>query len=183
MFLNFSSTSQILVDTSRYTVNSLLLTLQDSQFLQFNLDEKNVGPSLGPKYLNTSYMDSILPGLVERYGRDQPMSINLVTKEAPVSFFEVGVLGVRLTADLQVYVGSELAAVIEVTEGEGSLYAALGPYTDYLLVIRLLTFKINGSKVVSSQIGNIDVESMRNFVNFYAWLALPVVNVLMQPGF
>jgi|LauGreDrversion4_2_1035121.scaffolds.fasta_scaffold322334_2 hypothetical protein len=38
VFLNFSSTSQILIDTSRYTVNSLLLTLHDSQFLQFKLD-------------------------------------------------------------------------------------------------------------------------------------------------
>ena len=64
------------------------------------LNQKNVGPSLGPKYLNTTYMDTILPGLIAKYGADQPMSINLVTKQAPVSFFEVGVLGVKITADL-----------------------------------------------------------------------------------
>jgi hypothetical protein len=124
-------------------------------------------------------MDTLLPGLVKQYGKDQPMSINLVTKEAPVSFFNFGVLGVRLTADLEIYVGSELAAVIEVTNGEVSINAALGPYTDYLLVISLLNFKIIGSKVISSQIGIIDVESMLSFVNFYSWLALPVVNMLI----
>jgi hypothetical protein len=52
-----------------------------------------------------------------------------------------------------------------------------------LLQIKLLTFFINDSKVIGSDIGAIDVESMRNFVNLYAWLAIPVINALMYPGF
>ena len=128
-------------------------------------------------------METLLPGLIAKYGANQPMSIYLVTKEAPYSFMEVGILGVNLTADLYVYVNNDLAATIEVISGTTSLYAALGPYTNYLFVVKLLTFYITDSRVVTSEIGPIDVESMRKFVNFYAWLALPVINMLLSPGF
>jgi hypothetical protein len=74
--LNFTSSDQILVDTSRYTVDSVILTLQDEGLFNFTLTQELLGPFYGPEYLNTTYMDGILPGLIAHYGANQPMSIN-----------------------------------------------------------------------------------------------------------
>jgi len=168
------------VDTSRYTVDSVILTLHDSNVFNFTITQDLLGPVYGPEFLNTSYMDGILPGLIAHYGKNQPMSINFATKQAPSSFFQVGKMGLTLTADLQVYVNSDLAATIEVISAEGSLSATLN---NFLLVIKLLTFYINDAQVVNSEIGPINVQAMRNFVNFFAYLALPVINGFLAPGF
>jgi hypothetical protein len=112
--LNFTSSNQILVDTSRYTVDSVLLTLQDSNIFTFTLDQKTLGPVYGPEFMNTSYMETILPGLIARYGANQPMSVNFAAKQAPTSFFEVDKMGLDLTGDLTVYVNNQHAATIEV---------------------------------------------------------------------
>ncbi len=89
-------------------------------------------------------------------------------------------MGLTLTADLQIYVNTDLAATIEVISAEGSLSATL---TDFLLVIKMLTFYINDAQVLKSEIGPINVQAMRNFVNFFAYLALPVINGFLAPGF
>ena len=112
--LNFTSSNQSLVDTSRYTVDSVLLTLQDSNVFNLTLDQKILGPIYGPEFLNTTYMEGILPGLIARYGANQPVSVNFAAKQSPSSFFEVDKMGLDLTGDLTVYVNNQHAATIEV---------------------------------------------------------------------
>ena len=46
-----------------------------------------------------------------------------------------------------------------------------------------MSFYINDSQVVESEFGPIDLESKRRFVNFMAYITLPVVNKLLQNGF
>ncbi len=125
-------------------------------------------------------MDGILPGLIAFYGANQPMSINFATKQAPSSFFKVDEMGLTVTGDLQVFVNNKLAATIEVITGEGSLNASLN---NFHLFIKLLTFFITDGIVLYSEFGPIDVQSKINFLNFYAYLALPVINVFLAPGF
>ena len=88
-------------------------------------------------------------------------------------------MGLTLTADLNIYVNNDLAATIEVISAEGSISATLN---DFLLVVKVLTFYINDAQVVTSEIGPINVEAMRSFVNLFAYLALPVINTFLAPG-
>ena len=55
--------------------------------------------------------------------------------------------------------------------------------TDFILVPQFVSFYITDSNVFQTEIGPIDVESKRRFVNFMAYLTIPIVNQLLLPGF
>ena len=50
------------------------------------------------------------------------------------------------------------------------------------MVVQLVSFYINDSKVVDSEFGPIDLESKVRFVNFMAYISLPVINKLLENG-
>lgn len=55
---------------------------------------------------------------------------------------------------------------------------------DFLLSIKVLTFLyINDAQVLYSDIGPINTEILRNFVNLFFYLSLPVINGFLSPGF
>ena len=54
---------------------------------------------------------------------------------------------------------------------------------NFTLTIQFQSFYITDSQVIQSEIGPIDVESKRKFVNFMAYIMLPVVNSLLANGF
>ena len=88
VLLNFTSSNIVLVDTSRYTIDSILLTVQDTGLFDVNITQETLGPVWGPHFLNTTFGDSVLSGLINKYGRDQPMSLRIATSKAPTSFFK-----------------------------------------------------------------------------------------------
>ncbi len=98
-------------------------------------------------------MEGVLPGIIARYGANQPVSVNFATTQSPSSFFQVGKMGLDLTADLNVYVNSQLAASIEVISAQSSISATL---KDFLLSIKFLTFYISDAQVLYSDIGPIN---------------------------
>ena len=54
---------------------------------------------------------------------------------------------------------------------------------DFLLSIKVLTFYINDAQALYSDIGWINAYELRSFVNVFAYLALPVINGFLSPGF
>ena len=60
----------------------------------------------GPLILNTTYIETFLPGLVKRFGADQPMSIKFATVKAPTTYFHPDTIGMIINADLTVYVNN-----------------------------------------------------------------------------
>jgi len=73
-----------------------------------------------------------LPGIIKRYGADQPCNIVVQTTKAPTSTFNVGQIGMTITADISVYVNKELATVIEIIDAAGLISVDL---TNFLLKI------------------------------------------------
>lgn len=80
-----------------------------------------LGPEYGPKFLNTSFANSFLPGIVAKYGLNQPMKIGLSTKEAPTSFFKPNELGLDLNPLITVYVNDDVAVEIEVLNADAAI--------------------------------------------------------------
>ncbi len=79
-----------MVDTSRYTIDSALLTIQDAGLFNITLTQALLGPNFGPEFLNTTYIDTLLPGMIKKFGADQPVEINFATTQAPSSSFKPG---------------------------------------------------------------------------------------------
>lgn len=180
MALNFTSSNEILLDVSPYSVNSLLLTLQDSNTFNITITQETLGPQFGPEYLNTTFGETILPGLIAHFGADQPMSLGFATKEAPLSYSKADEMGLHVTGYLMLWVRDELACIIEVNDAQAGLAASL---KDFVLQVQLLSFYINGASVAYSAIGEIDVQAMRTLVNFFARVLIPVVDRYLEPGF
>jgi hypothetical protein len=104
MKLNFTAKNYITVDTSTYTVDSALLTMHDRNIFNITITQKLLGPILGPKYLNTTFLDTILPGIEAKFGANQPAVINFATLKHPTSFFNPGEIGVSVTGAITVSV-------------------------------------------------------------------------------
>lgn len=63
-------------------------------------------------FLNTTFGDSIMFGLNNKFGKDQPMSLRINTSKAPTSFFKTNEIGIEVTFDIWIYVRDELAVRI-----------------------------------------------------------------------
>jgi hypothetical protein len=48
--------------------------------------------------LNTTYIDTILPGIAAKFGMDQPVTIDVATRDSPLSYMKPGQIGLDLTA-------------------------------------------------------------------------------------
>ena len=60
----------MLVDTSSWATDSVLDMVHQSGVFKMTLDQQKLGPSFGPNFLNTSFIDTMLPGLAAKYGKD-----------------------------------------------------------------------------------------------------------------
>ena len=83
-------------------------------------------------YLNTTFLDPFLPGLIQVYGRDQPVKLGFAPSKAPTSAFKPGSLGIDVTADISVIVNDDVACTIEFFDALGTVSATL---SDFLLKI------------------------------------------------
>lgn len=55
---------------------------------------------------------------------------------------------------------------------------------NFLLTIQFQpVFYIESAKLLYTDIGPINTEQLRSFVNFFAYLARPVINNILAPGF
>jgi hypothetical protein len=59
-----------MIDTSRFTVDSLILNFHDGGYLKLTLDQDKLPPSNASILLNTTYIDTILPGIAAHFGKD-----------------------------------------------------------------------------------------------------------------
>lgn len=64
--------------------------------------------------MNTSHIDTYLPGLVKKFGANQPVEINFMTTKAPTSYFQPGKLGADVSGRITVTSQGQLACIIDV---------------------------------------------------------------------
>jgi len=125
-------------------------------------------------------MDTILPGLIARFGANQPIEVRVATRDSPLSHMKIGELGLDVSVQLTVLVNGVVACEIDVTNAKTVVALSL---KQYLVKLQFLSFYINSSEVVKSEIGPIDVESKRRFVNLMAYLTIPVINSFIANGY
>lgn len=91
------------IDVSRYTVESLFLTLFESNRLHVLLTNDIIPPTSAFS-LTTTSLDVFLPGLVAKFGNDVPMTILIAAKEYPLAIFTPESMGgsISLSLDFQV---------------------------------------------------------------------------------
>ncbi len=100
--------------------------------MNITLTQSLLGPELGPKFLNTTYIDTLLPGMIAKFGKDQPVEINFAANQAPTSQFKPAQMTVDVTAELTVTVNGQLACIIDVISAQTVVSATL---KDFLLKI------------------------------------------------
>lgn len=64
------------IDISQYTVESMFLTLQESDKLKIYIDDQMI-PATSAFNLTTTSLNDLLPGLVDKYGAGLPMGISI----------------------------------------------------------------------------------------------------------
>ena len=69
--VDLTDRAQMMVDASAYTVDSFLNVIQGKGLFSFMLDDQ-IFDGLLADYLSTTYLDGILPGLVDKCGADIP---------------------------------------------------------------------------------------------------------------
>ena len=169
-----------MIDASRYSVDSFILNFYDGGYLKVMLDQEKLGPYNGPLFLNTTYIDSLLPGIAAHFGKDQAVHIDLATRESPLSYMKPGQIGLDVSPEITVRVNGQVACILDLISAQTVIAASLNNFTFIVLVV---SFFINGYQVVDSKFGPIDLESKRRFINFLTYITLPVVNKLLVNGF
>ena len=59
----------MVVDFSQYSVDSLLMVIQQKGYFKLSLDDTTFG-GVAKEYLTTTVLDGFLPGIVAKYGKD-----------------------------------------------------------------------------------------------------------------
>lgn len=108
------------------------------------------------------------------------MTLRIKTSKAPNSFFKPGVLGMKTTFAITVFVNQDKACTIEVIDAEGSISASL---SKGVLTSKILSLYINDARVVDSNIGDqIPIFTLRIFANWAMNIAIPVINEYFGQG-
>ena len=90
MEIDLTTRNQMIVDASTYSVDSLLLVMQDKNWFNYHLTPDTFNSEEVKKYLTTTYLDGLLPGIAAKYGKDVPVSLKFTSDKAPNSFFTTG---------------------------------------------------------------------------------------------
>ena len=109
--IDLSQHNQMMVDASTYSVDSLLSVLQEQNWFSFLFTPDTFG-GIAKGYLSTTYLDGILPGLITKYGKDTPVSVNFISQLAPNSFFNVDEVGAKMHARIEFIINNEIAVAL-----------------------------------------------------------------------
>jgi hypothetical protein len=130
-------------------------------------------------YLTTTILDGFLPGIVKKFGEDQPASLTFRTKVAPNSYFSMDTVGAKVSAAIDFIVNNEKAVSLSVTDADATVKPALANFT---LFIDILQFTVKAITIDESLIGEVNATELKVFLNVLFRLAIPVINQVMAGG-
>lgn len=164
---------------SHYVTDSWLIGIFQSGFLNGLVSNEHI-PSL-PVNLTTTYFQGLLPGLVERYGKDQNVSIILNATVAPTTIFHADGMGVMFSTNLTFYVHEERAITVTVTNMDFIISLALN---SNLLKVQIVELKDFDCQASNSVIGDFNAAEFKDFFNVGARVAIPFINTFyLYKGF
>eukprot|EP00347_Sterkiella_histriomuscorum_P011713 403371396 len=167
------SSNAVQMAVSHYSADSVLVAIHDTGLFDYVITKEAV-PGLD-NMLTTTYLEGLLPGLEAKYGKDQPVTIEMKATQAPKAEFKENDLGLILNLDLTFRVNSEIAIIVSVIDLIAHVEAMLqGPN----FTTKVNTVKIDQCSASQSQIGDFDAESFRDFFNVSVRIAIPFLNEL-----
>lgn len=177
--IDLSQHNQMMVDASTYSVDSLLSVLQEQNWFSFLFTPDTFG-GIAKGYLSTTYLDGILPGLITKYGKDTPVSVNFISQLAPNSFFNVDEVGAKMHARIEFIINNEIAVALQVNDADALVSPSLN---DFILKIQVIKFALKVITVTETKIGTIDGDEIKVFLNVLFRLGIPVANSFLNGGF
>ena len=167
------------LDLSAYTVESFFLTLFESGKLEITITNEMI-PSESALVLTTSSLEEFLPGLVAKYGADQPMAIKISAHDFPRAIFTPADMGANLALDFSLIVeGQGNALVLSFGDVVAMLKLSL---TDFRLYPLLESMKIGTLVATESQIGEVNTQSLKSILNLTFKALIPMANIFLTKG-
>eukprot|EP00347_Sterkiella_histriomuscorum_P011898 403370674 len=166
-----TSANSVQLAVSHYSADSFLVAIHDTGLFDFVLTQQKI-PGLS-KMLNTTYLEGLLPGLVAKYGNDQPVTIEIKATQSPRAEFKENDLGLILNLDLTFRVNSEIAIVVSVIDLSAHVDAMLqGPN----FTTKVNTIIIDKCTSSQSQIGFFNALTFKFFFNMSIRIVIPILN-------
>ncbi|CDW75575.1 bactericidal permeability-increasing protein [Stylonychia lemnae] len=169
-----SVANSVQMSLSHYTADSFLMAIHEENLLQYTVDGVSF-PSIAEE-LTTTYLDGLLPGLVQKYGDNIPVQIALIAKTAPRSLFQKDALGVIIDLDLTFIVKNEVAIVVTLYDFISRVDLKL---TGANLTAQLLSIKIDHATATDSKIGDFNAQDFKDFLNVSSRIVIPFINNLL----
>lgn len=163
---------------SSYSINTLLWTLTKENRLQFTITN-NLIPSASPVKLDTTSLNTILPGIKALYGPDRPCSIPF-----KVTDFENGINLKK--GGFNVTVNSLLSIIVEGETDPAIVFSAVA-FIDASIQLQengninssINSIKLSSIKVVESKLQKVNVLIFQNGFNALVATALPTLNIAL----
>eukprot|EP00347_Sterkiella_histriomuscorum_P018594 403344916 len=152
--------NSVQMSVSHYSADSFLVALQDQNIFDYTITKETI-PNYA-QYLTTTYMDGLLPGLVAKFGRDQPVTVEIDSTQPPRAVFKEKDLAMVLNMDFTFRVNNEVAIVVSVTDLNAHVDVTL---RNTNLTANAKVIKISKCSASQSQIGDFDSDSFRAFFN------------------
>mmetsp|Transcript_17151 Transcript_17151/g.12259 ORF Transcript_17151/g.12259 Transcript_17151/m.12259 type:complete len:350 (-) Transcript_17151:35-1084(-) len=178
--IDTTTRGQVQIDVSRYTIESFLLTLYESEKLTLLLDGSRISESKEFSFDTTTF-EEYLPGLVDKYGDAQPMELFLRAAEMPKVVFQPDEMSTywSFLAEFRV-VGVETAVILAFQDVMAVYDLSL---EDFLLYLHFDSLSVGNIYIEDTKIGAVDTASMLKNVNRLLKLALPLINTILSSGF
>ncbi len=177
--LNLTGNNSIAVDVTSYTADSLLKVLHEAGFFKGSISQADISAKYS-SFLSTTYLDGFLPGLVNTYGKDQPVTILFSSSAAPHTFFNPDEMGASLSVILEFQVNDQSAITLEIHEADAFVQTSL---EDFTLHIKIESLAVKSIQQIQSNIGDISPLELKTFFNVLFKIAIPIINELLANGF
>jgi len=176
--LNDTGNDVIQFVVSEYTVDSLFMTLFESNDLKFHLSPDTF-PSKIPYEITTTFLEDFFPGLISRYGKDTILTVDLLATKMPQANFDVGEISATFSMQLRINAPNETAIVLNIDNSKGTVSIS---FMNFTLAVTIDKISAGTISVVSSTIGKINTRSLSRFVNVILRVVTPIANHFLEKG-
>jgi len=173
------SEKQIVIFLNQYVVDSLLLSLQDLNRLNFYIAGDMLN-NTSPISLNTASIGLFIPALSDTYGNDKTMDINCTSTKTPVLILNTN------TSHVLFYPSCQFIVNVNETNKEVAFTVGLELNTQLFLYLEKGLLKgeiksvgVQDLQVSQTAIGPIEGDKLKKFFNFAFSVGLPIINTMV----
>ena len=172
------STKQIQIYLSENVLNSILISLKDTDRLDLNIPSELTN-------LNTTSIGTFIPNIIETYGKDQMVNILCKTINYPKLTLSNDKVDSSLNESITFNVLMANGTVSSAIEFQADLsFSSKFNLEKGYAKAEILNFSINQLNVIKSNIGIVDPSILKSTMNLLiTYTILPFINSILKTGF